>query len=74
MSEVSDKVKALAKASFNLKGFSHGVIDEILEEALKKVVADSSNPFDDILMASVYPVLEAELKKKLDELIDKLYE
>ena len=47
----------------NLKGIAYDMIDEVLEEALKKVVADSSNPFDDMLMASVYPILEKEVKK-----------
>ena len=54
----------------NLKGIAYDMIDEVLEEALKKVVADSSNPFDDMLMASVYPILEKEVKKLIDEHLD----
>ena len=72
MSDLSDKLKASVKARFDFKGFSDDIIDEILEPALKKVVADSGNPFDDMLMAAIYPVLEAELKKLISESIDKI--
>lgn len=57
-------------SSVDLKKLANGLIDEVVEDALKKVVADSSNPFDDMLMASVYPVLEKELKELIEEKLD----
>ena len=66
------KVKDILIENVDLGGIAFGIIDDVLEEALQKVVADSSNPFDDMLMASVYPILEAELKKLITEQIAKL--
>lgn len=43
-----------------------------LEPALKKVVADSSNPVDDAIFAMVYPPLKLELHKLLAKLIEDL--
>jgi len=62
----------IVKDNINLGGIASDVLDEVLEPALKKVVADTSNPLDDMLMASIYPVLEAELKKLVEEQINKL--
>ena len=56
--------------NINLKGLANGIIDEVIEVALKKVVADSSNPIDDVVMASLWPLLEKELKKLIDENLD----
>lgn len=56
--------------NFNYKGLIFDVLDEALEPALKKVVEDSSNPFDDMLMASVYPILEKELKEYIEKNLD----
>lgn len=72
MSE-KEKLLALVKKNINLAGVFADLLDELLEPALQKVVADTSNPFDDMLMASVYPILEKELKelaaKKIDDLL-----
>lgn len=56
--------------NFNYKGLIFDALDEALEPALKKVVEDSSNPFDDMLMASVYPILEKELKEYIEKKLD----
>lgn len=47
-------------------------IDLALEPALKKVVADSSNPVDDAIFAMVFPPLKLELHKALAKLIEDL--
>lgn len=66
----------LVLKNVNLPGLAFDIIDEVLEKALQKVVADSANKFDDMLMAAIYPTLEKELKeliqKKYDELIANL--
>jgi len=47
-------------------------VELLLEPALKKVVADSSNPVDDVIMAMVYPPLKAEVEKLVKEYLEKL--
>lgn len=47
-------------------------IELLVEPALKKVVADSSNPVDDAIFAMVYPPLKLELHKALAKLIEGL--
>lgn len=47
-------------------------VELALEPALKKVVADSTNPVDDAIFAMVYPPLKVELHKALAKLIDGL--
>lgn len=47
-------------------------VDLFVEPALKKLVADSSNPIDDAIFAMVYPPLKAELEKMLAEALEKL--
>lgn len=69
-----EKVKSILLENINLSGIAAGIIDEVLEEALNKVVADSSNPFDDMLMESVYPILEKELKALINEKLSGLNE
>ena len=71
-----DKAKALELVvkHLNVPGLLSDVVDEILEPALDKMVADSSNPYDDMAKAALYPVLETELKSKVAELWAKLAE
>lgn len=69
-----DEVKNMVLENINLEGIAFSLIDDVLETALQKVVMDSSNPFDDMLMATVYPILEVEMKKALTGLIAGLNE
>lgn len=70
-------IKVLLK-NISIEGIAVDTLDLVLEPALHKVVMDTENPFDDMLMATVYPILEIELKKlikeKLGELTAKLTE
>ena len=65
-------VKESVQIKINLVGLADGLVDEVLEPALKEVVADTTNTFDDMAMAMVYPSLELKLKelykKKLAEI------
>lgn len=56
--------------NINLKGIATDLIDNVIEEALKKVVADTATTFDDMAMAALYPVLEVEIKKLIEEHLD----
>ena len=66
----------LLKESIDLKKLVHGLVDNLLEEALKEYVAKTANVIDDAAMAMIYPKLEEFalefLDKKIDELLDKL--
>lgn len=59
------ELKKILKANINLAGLISDSIDGIVEPALKKVVADSPNKIDDIIMAALYQPLENELKKQI---------
>lgn len=63
--------------NINLNGMFVDALDGVLEPALKKVVEDSANTWDDSLMA-LYPLLSEQVKKlveeKLKELVDDLKE
>lgn len=56
----------------DLKELSHGLIDDVLEPALQKVVDDSANPFDNAAMSMLYPILEGEIKKLIDAKVAEL--
>ena len=58
--------------NINLEGMAFDIIDNVLEDALKRVVADSENTLDDMLMASIYPILEKEMKSLISEKLDGL--
>ncbi len=67
-----DVLKGLVKVKISVKPVINKIIDEVLEPALKKIVADSSNKLDDVLLASIYPSLEKEVKERVGKEIDKL--
>lgn len=43
------------------------VVEEIVEDALKKVVEDTENKFDDAAFAYIFPLLKKELLKLVEE-------
>ena len=65
-------LKKLVLDSVDLEKLAFAVIDEVLEEALKEVVAKSENKVDDAAMAMLYPIIEAEIKKLLSAKIAEL--
>lgn len=67
---MKEKLFKILVKSIDLKALANGLIDEVIEESLKKVVADSSNTIDDVVMAALYPLLEAEAKRLIDEKLD----
>lgn len=67
-----DKLLAIVKKRIDVSGIFVDLLDELLEPALKKVVADTSNPLDDVLMQSIYPVLEQVIKDLADEKLKEL--
>ena len=71
MSE-KDKLLEIVKKRIDASGIFVDLLDELLEPALKKVVADTSNPLDDVLMQSIYPVLKQVIKDLADEKLKEL--
>ena len=57
----------LAMKHLDVPGLISDVLDQALEPAIDKFVADSANPYDDMLKAAIYPVLKAELKNIVAE-------
>ena len=72
MDKILEILKASVKIKIAVKPILNRVIDEVLEPALQKIVDDSSNPFDNILKASIYPALSKEIKDRAGAEIDKL--
>jgi len=66
-----EKIIKLVFKNINLSGLFADALDEVLEPALKKIVEDSENTWDDGLMM-VYPMLEEQLKILITEEINKL--
>jgi hypothetical protein len=54
----------------DLKKLANGIVDDVIEEALKKVVADSANTVDDMAVAALWPLVEIEVKKLIEEKLD----
>lgn len=68
------KIALLFVENINMGGIATGVLDMLLEPALKKLVARTDTPFDDAMMASIYPKLSEEAKEMAAKGWDKLIE
>lgn len=53
------------KAHFDVPAFASDLIDQAGMPALKKVVADTSNPFDDMILNAAGPSIIAALKAEI---------
>jgi hypothetical protein len=65
--------KALLEAvveSINLKKLGSALVDNVVEQAIKDAVAKTKTPIDDMAFAALWPVLEKELKDKIEEKLD----
>ena len=50
------------------KQMSAEIVVEVLEPALKEVVAKSESPIDDVIAAALLPTLKAELLKLIEKI------
>jgi hypothetical protein len=66
------EVVKLVLKSIDEKALVAGVLEQILEPALKKLVADTTNPFDDALYAMAYPQLKTFLMEEIEKLVAPL--
>lgn len=67
-----DALKADAKKFLDMPGFLGGLMDHVLKAELQKIVDDTSNPFDNILFAAVYPTLADGVKQAIKTYWDAL--
>lgn len=71
---MKEKILKIVKQNVNLGGLAADILDEALEPALQKVVADTSNPLDDALMTALYPSIEKMIKEEVEKLVNKLFD
>lgn len=70
--DILGALKGKVKLKISVKPVAMSLIDDVLEPAIDKIVADTKNPFDNMLKASVYPMLESEIKSGVSKAIDGL--
>lgn len=56
-------IKKIVLESIDLEKLAFAIIDEALEPAIKEAVLKSENKIDDSVVALLYPIIEAEVKK-----------
>lgn len=59
------------KLTISLSGLAEDFLSGWLEDKLSKIVADTANPIDDMLKASLMPLLQKEIMKTLEDLEKK---
>jgi hypothetical protein len=59
---------ALLKKHVNAPALINDIIDQVVEKAIDDFIKDTTNPYDDMLKAALWPVIEKEVKEKLAEL------
>lgn len=67
---MKDELLKLLVKSIDLKSLANGIVDEVIQEALEKVVKDSSNTVDDTIMPLLWPLLEKEVKEMINDKLD----
>lgn len=71
MSTGQDVVKVVLK-SIDEKALVLGALEVALYPALKKLVDDTSNPWDNMLLEQGYPKLKELLAEEIEKLVAKL--
>lgn len=75
---MKNQILKLVLESIDFDKLAVGLIDNVLDEALQKVVDDSANPFDNAAKAYLYPLISEQLKtliaKEIVELKAKVQE
>lgn len=68
-----EEIVAILLKRIDVKGLLiEDVLKHLIKGALDDVAADSSNIYDDMAIAALYPLVEAAFIKKLDEFLAKL--
>ena len=64
---MNEELKAALLKNINVRGFVVDMLDGVIKKSLDKVVANTSNNFDNIMLESMYPALREELVRMIDE-------
>ncbi len=72
MSEFGEDVKRLVHKHLDVPKFMEGMLDEPINDALDKLVKDTSNPYDDIVKGALYPLLKSEINNQIKTQWDRL--
>ncbi len=67
-------LKKSVTVSVDIDGAAMGMYDEVLIPALEKIVADTSNPIDDMVVATLKPLLRKEFALLAEKAEDKIEE
>ena len=67
-----NKLIAVAMKRLDVPGLVSDILMEVAKPALQEFVAKSDNPYDDMLVAALLPVLEVEAMKIVKEKWDEL--
>ena len=68
------EVGKLILKSIDEKKIVAEILEKALEPALKKFIADTSNPYDDMLFTMGYPKLKEFMLEELEKMVAKLEE
>ena len=66
------KLMDVVAKNLNVPGILADLLDEVLQPVLEEFVARTDNAYDDMLVAALYPILETQLKGKVEELFQDL--
>lgn len=66
---MKDELVQLLLNNVNLQGLAVGLLDDIIKAKLQEVVDDTSNPYDNMLVDALYPMVR---EKVLEEIADLL--
>ena len=68
--DIGKKALEIVADSIDLKKLASGIIDEVLEEAIKKAVSKTPTPIDDSVVAILWPLIEKEIKQLIEDKLD----
>lgn len=68
--ELKDKALSLLVDSIDLQKLAKGLITDVIEDALQELVDDTTNPYDNMVKASLYPLLEEKILEAIDKKLD----
>jgi hypothetical protein len=72
--EMKAKAIEILLKNFNIAGLGTDLLGILLKPALDEIVKSSENPYDDMAVAALYPVLSQALLSELDKQLAKINE
>lgn len=70
---MKEKILRLLIKRLDVKGLAIDLVADIVDEALEKLVQDSSNPYDNQVKSLLWPLIEAEVIARVEKIdLEKL--